>query len=297
MAREMNIELGKVNPTGIKGQVTKDDLLAYQNHHASIPAPDAPAAAAPAAAPAASQPILTRGGTHVHADTEIKVTGIQKVMVKTMTAAASIPTLGFSDEICVDNLIALRKRVTEKAKASGVKLSYFAFIIKAMSLALNKYPMLNAHVNADCSVITQKGAHNIGLAMDTPKGLLVPNIKNVQDLSILEIGAELNRLQALGKDGKLGPDDLRGGTITLSNIGSIGGTYCQPILVVPEACIGALGRFTQKAGFRADGTVYPSTVMNIGWTADHRALDGATVARFSNEMKALIENPEDMILY
>eukprot|EP00461_Guttulinopsis_vulgaris_P007143 UN07191 len=133
-------------------------------------------------------------------------------MVKTMTAAAAIPTLGFADEVVMDNLVAIRGQLKDKAKAHGVKLSNFAFIIKALSLALEKYPQVNAHVNSDCSQITYKAAHNIGLAMDTPKGLLVPNIKNVQSKSILEIGAELNRLQALGAAGKLGQDDLKGGS-------------------------------------------------------------------------------------
>ncbi len=99
------------------------------------------------------------------------------------------------------------------------------------------------------------------------------------------------------QEGKLGTADLTGGTITLSNIGTIGGTYCRPILVVPEVCIGALGKFSTVPAFDAKGQVYPATVMHVGWTADHRILDGATVARFSNEMKDLIENPEALALY
>lgn len=310
-AKSMGIDLCRVKATGSRGQITQEDLAQF---HEEIQAGDVPAPAAHQPAPASSAaaavidikpqgkqdittPVPTRGAGQARADVVSQVAGIQKVMVKTMTAAAAIPTFGYSDEICVDSLIKMRSMLVDKAKGHGVKLSYFAFIIKALSLALEKYPQVNAHVNADCTQITQRGSHNIGLAMDTPKGLLVPNIKNVQSKSILEIGAELNRLQTLGAAGKLSTDDLKGGTITLSNIGTIGGTYCTPILVVPEAAIGALGKFYVKAAFDAKGQVYPSTVMNIGWTADHRALDGATVARFANEMKNYIENPHEMMLY
>lgn len=319
MASELGIELGRVAPTGIKGQITKEDLLQYQaaigaglgGASAAASAPVAATAqafhgtvtvaAAPAGKPApekaAPSPLPVRGGAQVPADKEVPVTGIQKVMAKTMTAAAAIPTFGFADEICVDKLIALRKHILPFATKHGLKPSYFAFVLKAMSLALSKYPSVNSHVNGDCSMVTVKGAHNIGVAMDTPRGLLVPNIKGVQNLSVLEIAAELSRLQALGKEGKLGQADLAGGTITLSNIGVIGGTYCRPVLVVPEVMIGALGKFTTVAAFDAKGVAHPSTVMHLSWTADHRVLDGATVARFSNEMKELIENPEALVLY
>lgn len=311
-AKQNNINLGHVKPTGTRGQITVEDLAQYMEEVAEgatapqqaqvtpsvsatpIQSPSPSATTTPAKAVA---PVPVRGSAQAKADQVIQVAGIQKVMVKTMTNAAAIPTFGYSDEICVDELIKMRGLLVNKAKEHGVKLSYFAFIIKALSLALDKYPAVNSHVNNDCSQVTIRGQHNIGLAMDTPKGLLVPNIKNVQNLSILEIGAELNRLQTLGSQGKLGPEDLKGGTITLSNIGTIGGTYCSPILVVPEAAIGALGKFYTKAAFDAKGHVYPSTVMNIGWTADHRALDGATVARFSNEMKHFIEHPAEMMLY
>ncbi len=224
MAAELGIELGRVNATGTKGQISKEDLLAY---HAAVtsgaaPAPAASAAptsssscafasaqAAPAPSASASAPPVSsssapadlpkRSGSSAAADRQVQVTGIQKVMVKTMTAAAAIPTFGFADEINVTNLMRLRKHTLTIAAKHNLKPSYFAFILKAMSVALNKYPMVNSHVNADCTAFTIKGSHNIGLAMDTPKGLLVPNIKNVQNLSVLEIAAELARLQALGK--------------------------------------------------------------------------------------------------
>lgn len=166
---------------------------------AAAPGVAAAAAAAGGAKPAKAAAAAPAPVVPLQSDVEVPVTGIQRIMVKTMNAAALIPTFGYGDEIVMDNLIKLRKKVAPVAEARyGVKLSYFAFIIKATSLALTQYPMMNAHVNADCSAVTHRAAHNIGLAMDTPRGLLVPNIKNVQALSVLDIGRELARLQKLG---------------------------------------------------------------------------------------------------
>ena len=141
-----------------------------------------------------------------------------------------------------------------------------------------------------------KGSHNIGIAMDTPSGLIVPNIKNVQDLSILEIARELNRLQELGAAGKLEKQHLEGGTFTLSNVGAIGGTYASPVLFLPQVAIGAIGKIQTVPRFDASNQVYPANILTVSWSADHRVIDGATMARFSNEMKSFIENPNAMIL-
>lgn len=132
--------------------------------------------------------------------------------------------------------------------------------------------------------------------MDTPSGLIVPNIKNVQDLSILDIARELNQLQLLGKAGKLEKQHLEGGTFTLSNIGAIGGTYASPILFLPQVAIGALGKIQSVPRFDHSGQVYAANVLTVSWSADHRVIDGASMARFSNEMKAYIERPNAMIL-
>ena len=144
--------------------------------------------------------------------------------------------------------------------------------------------------------MTLKGSHNIGIAMDTPAGLIVPNIKNVQDLSILEIARELNSLQQLGSAGKLEKKHLEGGTFTLSNVGAIGGTYASPILFLPQVAIGALGKIQTLPRFDAKGQVYAAHIIPLSWSADHRVIDGATMARFSNTMKTFVEQPNAMLL-
>ena len=132
--------------------------------------------------------------------------------------------------------------------------------------------------------------------MDTPQGLLVPNIKKVHQMSVVEIAEELNRLQDLGLRGKLGADDLKNGTFSLSNIGSIGGTYAKPVIMPPQVAIGAVGKVQKLPRFDANDNLVKAHIMNVSWSADHRIIDGATMARFSNLMKNYIENPASMIL-
>ena len=141
-----------------------------------------------------------------------------------------------------------------------------------------------------------KSAHNIGLAMDTPRGLLVPNVKNCEQRSILDIAYEINRLQALGTANKLGEEELTGGTFTLSNIGSIGGTYASPVILAPQVAIGALGKIRRVPRFDENDNVVAANMMSVSWSADHRVIDGATMARFSNLWKDMLENPETMLV-
>ncbi|KAK1786541.1 hypothetical protein P4O66_002990 [Electrophorus voltai] len=191
-------------------------------------------------------------------------------MVKTMTAALKIPHFGYCDEVDLTQLVLLRSELKGLAEARGVRLSYMPFFVK--------------------------GSHNIGLAMDTPQGLLVPSVKNVQALSVFEIAAELNRLQALGSAGQLGPADLTGGTFTLSNVGSIGGTYAKPVILPPEVAIGALGKIQVLPRFNSCAELVKAHIMSVSWSADHRVIDGATMSRFSNLWCSYLEQPSSMVL-
>ncbi|KAK5931376.1 hypothetical protein CgunFtcFv8_027529 [Champsocephalus gunnari] len=213
-----------------------------------------------------------------------------------MTAALRIPHFGYCDEVELSRLAALRKELKPLCESRGVRLSFVPFFIKAASLGLLHFPVLNASLDEGCQNITYKASHNIGLAMDTSQGLLVPNVKNVQLLSVFEIAQELNRLQALGTAGQLGTNELTGGTFTLSNIGSIGGTYAKPVILPPEVAIGALGKIQVLPRFDASGQVVPAHIMNVSWSADHRIIDGATMSRFSNLWKEYLENPATMVL-
>lgn len=224
------------------------------------------------------------------------LTGFQKAMVKTMTAALKIPHFGYCDEVDLTELVRLREELKPIAAARGVRLSFMPFFIKAASLGLLQFPILNASVDENCQKVTYKASHNIGVAMDTEQGLIVPNVKDVQARSVLEVAAELNRLQQLGAGGQLGAAELAGGTFTLSNIGSIGGTYAKAVILPPEVAIGALGSIKALPRFNQKGEIYKAQIMNVSWSADHRIIDGATVSRFSNLWKSYLENPAFMLL-
>ncbi|KAL6077552.1 Dihydrolipoamide acetyltransferase component of pyruvate dehydrogenase complex [Balamuthia mandrillaris] len=329
IAKEFQVDLHQVRGTGREGRVLKEDILNYLDHREGLPSPTfTPFAAANTAAAVAAKGGLSAPALSAEdkEEKEVPIKGLQRTMVKTMTAAASVPLFGYGDEICMDALTELRDQLRPVAKKRGIKLSYMPLILKATSLALTQYPVLNSSIkyneNGEPQALLYKRRHNLGVAMDTPGGLLVPNVKHVQRKSIFEIAAELNRLQVLGKEGKLGKEDLLDGTFTLSNIGSIGGTYCSPIVLPPEVAIGALGRMQvlprfvdekaaakmiknrSRSGEDEDEedeeeerlAVVPKRVMAVVWSADHRVIDGATMANFSNLWKHYLEQPSSMLL-
>ncbi|TMW56351.1 hypothetical protein Poli38472_006361 [Pythium oligandrum] len=292
LAKEHNIDLFDVEGTGPQGRVLKEDLLEYIRVLASTPKTAAPQVTAPSTVSAS--PVLSVAG-YLEQDTVVPLSPIQKMMVKSMNAALKVPHFGYADEIEMDAVYKLREDLKPLALERGVKLSFMPFIIKAASLALKYHPSLNASVSADETTVTMHAAHNISVAMDTPTGLIVPNIKNVESKSILDIATELNRLQGLATAGKLAPADLTGGTFSISNIGSVGGTYMGPVILVPQVAIGAVGKIQTLPRFAKDGSVVPVRLMNVSWSGDHRVIDGATMARFSNKWKAYLENPVAML--
>lgn len=312
LAMENNIKLSEVVGTGKDGRILKEDILNYLAKQTGAilpptlfqeiqPPPPAPAPAAAAARPASSPPAakappVTPKPVFTGKDVTEPLKGFHKAMVKTMTAALKIPHFGYCDEVDLTRLVSLRSELKPVADGRGVRLSFMPFFIKAASLGLLHFPILNASVDEGCQNITYKASHNIGLAMDTSQGLLVPNVKNVQLLSVFEIAQELNRLQTLGAAGQLGTSELTGGTFTLSNIGSIGGTYAKPVILPPEVAIGALGKIQILPRFDAGGQVVRAHIMNVSWSADHRIIDGATMCRFSNLWREYLENPASMVL-
>ncbi len=219
IARQHGLSLVNMAGTGKDGRVTKEDIMKVvagggngaasgSNGAAAPPARAAAAAPTPAPAPPAPRaPSAAPGG--LPADTRVPIRGLQRIMVKSMTAAWDVPHFGYCDEVVMDALMALRGALRPAAEAAGVpKLTFLPLLLKAASLALTQFPTLNAQLSADASELILRGPHNIGVAMDTPRGLIVPSVKGVQALSVLEIAAELARLQALAAAGKLGEAEL-----------------------------------------------------------------------------------------
>ncbi|KAN0009445.1 hypothetical protein ACTFIU_006740 [Dictyostelium citrinum] len=308
LAKLNSINLNSIQGTGKDGRVLKENVLDFlngvsQSKTASIPIVQQKTTTTTTTTtitPAATEPVIVSApiinNLNKERETRVPISGIKKVMVKSMNAATAVPHFGFSEEYIMDSLTALRNQMKPMAESRGIKLSYMPFLIKATSLALLRYPVLNSSVSPTETEIIYKNYHNIGVAMDTPQGLLVPNIKNVESKSILEIAQELNRLQKLGIAGQLTPADMSGGTFSLSNIGTIGGTYCSPVLLLPEVCIGAIGKIQKLPRFDKHGNIIPQSIMIISWSGDHRVIDGATIANFSNVLKGYIENPSTMLM-
>ncbi|EGF81106.1 hypothetical protein BATDEDRAFT_34723 [Batrachochytrium dendrobatidis JAM81] len=296
VAKEHNVDLKLVAGSGPAGRILKGDVLAYIAGEQT---------GEQAVSETASQTVAAPTKTEI-----VALTPIQKAMFKTMTKSLQIPHFGFSDEIELNAISAFRASLNDHVKTLPVgtypfkKVSYMPIFLKALSTALAEYPILNACI-IDADVPGQvklqyRASHNIGIAMDTPQGLIVPNVKNVQNKSILEIAADLERLKEAGKKGSIALSDLQGGTITLSNIGNIGGTLLHPVLVTSEVCIGAIGKVQRLPRFETQidsvtgqsvERVVAKEILNVSFNADHRVIDGATMGRFVQLWKTYLENP------
>ena len=308
LASEHGVNITEVIGSGKDGRVLKEDILAYikpreKEETGSIKKPvrqPVPPEAKSVKTPPISAPTLPikpyTPPIIAAEDKTVPLKGITKAMNKAMTEALTIPHFGYCDEIDIGRLVGIRSRLKGPMAEKGIKLSYMPFIVKACSMALTQFPAINSHFDPKQETITYKADHNIGVAMDTAQGLLVPNIKKVQQLSVFEIAQELNRLQQLGLAGKLGEAELKGGTFALSNIGSIGGTYAKPVIFPPQVAIGAIGKVQVLPRFDDKDNVIKAHLVKISWSADHRVLDGATVARFSNRMKDYLEEPASMVI-
>eukprot|EP00095_Tigriopus_kingsejongensis_P004001 maker-scaffold1031_size68893-snap-gene-0.26 protein:Tk04001 transcript:maker-scaffold1031_size68893-snap-gene-0.26-mRNA-1 annotation:"hypothetical protein DAPPUDRAFT_192475" len=305
MASEFNLNLAEVPATGKEGRVLKEDIIHYMEEAKAAPhpkpasPPSSPPTSTKAAPSRAPPPASVTPRRVVGADEKVTkpMDVITKAMTRIMTKALEVPHFGYKDEIDMTSLVTLRKELKAGNDPTYHRLSFMPFMIKAASLALADYPNLNSSIDVENSTVIQNLSHNIGVAMDTPMGLLVPNIKKVQELTVLEVASELLRLQELASAGKLGNDDLKGGTFSLSNIGSIGGTYAIPVITPPEVCIGAIGKIQVLPRFDSQGAVVPAHIMYVSWSGDHRIIDGATMARFSNKWKACLEKPTLMMLH
>ncbi|KAJ1996013.1 hypothetical protein EDC05_000381 [Coemansia umbellata] len=331
IAREHSVDLQFVPGSGKDGRVLKEDVYRYIERKANSTGPvrsDKPDHSAGSIFDSESdkvmQPFVQANASSASATTllssaSVVVTGedqivplqpIQRAMFKSMTESLQIPHFRFKDEIELDSLMKARQRINDylgngHSSTQVTKMSFMPFFIKATSLALAKYPILNAKVIVDKdsqSKLLYRAAHNIGVAMDTQVGLIVPNIKNVQTKSLIEIAAELQRLVSMGKSGSISGADLKGGTFTLSNVGMIGGTYLSPVLVSSEVCIGAIGKTQRLPRFEtmlvsgeSVDQVVAKHILVTSWSADHRVVDGATMARFAALYKQLLEHPEIML--
>ena len=274
LAREYELDLSMISGTGKNGRVLKEDVHLYLKTLEQ----------------ASAQQI-----TAPNKDRTEAIVGVRKIMAKHMSESVStIPHFTFVDEIDVTELIQLRATL-KSTYADQVKITLMPLLIKSLSLSLSQFPIMNSRVDNEFTELTYLGSHNIGMAVDGKNGLLVPNVKDVQKRSILEIAAEVSRLTDAARSGIINIAELRGGTITISNIGAIGGISASPIINSPEVAIVALGKIQDLPRFNSDNQIISRKIMSVSWSGDHRVIDGATIARFNNCWKAYLENPNTML--
>ncbi|MBU2873480.1 2-oxo acid dehydrogenase subunit E2 [Marinobacter salexigens] len=284
LVRENELTLSDIEGSGKDGRVLKEDVLS----HLEQPAAERSSAST-------SKPHRPEQSQEVRVE---PIKGMQAVMAKRMVASAStIPHFNFSEDIDVTELLNLRQQLKPEAEARGSRLTLMPFIMKAIALAVREYPILNSQINEDVTEIHYQPSCNVGMAVDSKIGLLVPNVKNVGQLTLLEIADEVTRLTEAAREGRVSQADLKGGTITISNIGALGGTYASPIINAPEVAIVALGRTQKLPRFDTNGQVVERSIMTISWAGDHRIIDGGTIARFNNLWKSYLESPQTMLLH
>ncbi|MFT6902832.1 MAG: 2-oxoisovalerate dehydrogenase E2 component (dihydrolipoyl transacylase) [Colwellia sp.] len=284
LARELDVDLSQITGSGDKGRVLKDDLI-------DVSLPEVQPAILTPTTQSTQVSQITTGGKHVE-----PIRGIQAAMAKHMMHSVfTVPHFSVSEEIQLDKLIEARSQLKDVFEKEGVKLSFMPFFIKAMSLALQQFPIINSQVNDSCTEITYFDDHNIGIAVDSKIGLVVPNIKGVQHLSLFEIAQKVNELISLARDGKLKSADLKDGTISISNIGVLGGTVSTPVINAPESAIVAMGKIQRLPRFDENDQVKAVSIMQVSWSGDHRIIDGATMVRFNNLWKKYLENPLYML--
>jgi pyruvate dehydrogenase E2 component (dihydrolipoamide acetyltransferase) len=287
LARELGVDLRRVRPSSESGRLTEDDLRNYVRKMQA----EAEAKAVKGPTPPGSPETDAWGAVRREKMSRMRQT-IARNMVSSYT---TIPQLTNFDDVDVTELDHLRKDSQKDYDAQGVKLTTLPFLVKAVAVGLKHHPIVNASVGEDGTEIIYKEYVNIGIAVDTERGLVVPVLRDADRKTIPEIARAMVQLTELARTGKFTVDDLRGGTFTISNLGAIGGTYSTPIINPPEAAILLIGRSRTMPQY-IDGAFQPRLMMPLSITYDHRIVDGAAAARFLNDVKGYLANPGRLLL-
>ncbi|WP_368251715.1 dihydrolipoyllysine-residue acetyltransferase [Enterococcus sp. 2201sp1_2201st1_B8_2201SCRN_220225] len=303
-AREKDVDISEVTPSGKGGRVTKADVEAFISGggapvaNTAAPASQEPAEKATPAestAPAAKPKAFTSNLGDM--EERVAMTPTRKAIAKAMVNSKhTAPHVTLHDEVEVSKLWDNRKRFKEVAAAQNTKLTFLPYVVKALTATVKKFPVLNASLDDANQEIVYKHYYNIGIATDTDHGLYVPNVKNADTKGLFAIADEINEKAALAHDGKLSAEDMRNGTITISNIGSVGGGFFTPVINYPEVAILGVGTIAQQPIVNAEGEIVVGRVMKLSLSFDHRIVDGATAQKAMNNIKRLLAEPELMLM-
>jgi pyruvate dehydrogenase E2 component (dihydrolipoamide acetyltransferase) len=311
-AREVGVDLSGISGSGEHGRITREDVLAIVRHQgqaatAKQPAASPASSSAPASAiaespaKAASSKGVEKPGTPATDDygpiRVDRMTKIRKTIANQMDKSwSTVPRVVNFDDADVTDLEAFRQSSKDDYASRGIKLTTMPFLIKAVATALKHHGALNAMIDTENEQIIYKDYVNLGIAIDTERGLVVPTLKNADRMSIPDIAYSLAELSNRVRNNDFAVSDLRGGTFTISNLGAIGGTYSTPIVNVPEVAILLVGRSRKMPMVMSDDTIKPRLMMPLSLAYDHRLVDGATAARFLNDIIAYLEAPSRLLL-
>ncbi len=290
LARELKVDINAVKGSGSHGRITDDDVRKAVEKAPSAP-PKAPTAAAIQAPATAGFDFEKYGPTK-----RVPLKGVRKRIAEVMVRSVStIPHVTHFDEADVTDLMDVVERERSLAERRKVKLTILSFLAKACAASLKEHPILNASLDEETGELVYKDYYHMGFATDTEAGLMVPVVRDVDKKSILQIAGDLQELSRNARERTIELESLRGGTFTITNIGSIGGSWATPIILHPQVAILCSMRAVPKPVVR-DGQVVIRTMMPLTLSFDHRVLDGATAGRFVNFVMDLLQDPMRMLV-
>jgi len=282
MAREMNVDINKVIGSGPSGRVTKEDI---QNNKGVKH----------------TQEVTQKTDSYTQTFALDTVTyeplsQIRKAIAKNMlNSKQSTAHMTLFEEVEISELINVREKFKKPFSEKNTKLTYLSFIVKATVLTLKQHRQLNSQIDLENDRMIYKNRYNIGIAVDTPEGLVVPVIKDADKLSILQIAQKITELSEKARDRKLSLDDMKDGTFTLTNYGSIGGIYATPVINYPQAGILGIGRIVKKPVVK-DNQLAVGNVLPLSLSVDHRIVDGGEASRFINQIMEYLSDPVLMMM-
>ncbi len=292
LAKDLGIDIDKLTGSGSAGRVTREDVLAASPGGARAPVAAAPAKSAAAAAPSAP---VERRVAGVEGEERIAVRSIRRSIAERMVRSYSeIPHVTEWVTVDATELMRIRGELSAAPEAEGGKVSPLPLCVRALVASLRKFPRVNSAWDPDGPEIVVKQHIHVGIAADTDRGLLVPVVRFADQLNVFETSREIARLVGTARDGSIGPGDLTGSTITITNVGSFGMEGGTPIINYPEAAILCLGTITPRP-WVVDGEIVPRQIMTMALTFDHRILDGAEAGRFLRYLADLIESPARLL--
>lgn len=296
-AREKGVDITAVVPTGKGGRVTREDIDNFGGAPVAAPAVEAAPVEAASAAPAAKAAPAKPFVGSAEREERVKLTPMRKAISKAMVNSKhTAPHVTLHDQVEVSKLWNHRKKFKDVAAAQGTKLTFLPYVVKALAVAMKKFPVLNASIDDATQEIVFKNYINIGIATDTDLGLFVPNIKDANTKSMFGIADEINALAAKAHEGKLTAADMGHGTITISNIGSVGGGWFTPVINYPEVAILGVGTIVREPVINENDEIVIGRNMKLSLSFDHRIVDGATAQKAMNELKRLLADPELLLM-